>query len=257
MIGIVGFGFVGQAVYAALQDPSSAVVYDKHKKAYRDSAPLLNTDAIFICVSTPTTDQGCQDLSAVADILAWLNDSNYQGLVILKSTVLYKHAEPHIKGLRVVFNPEFLSQNTASQDFFSMPVVLGGDARDCIAAREIYETQFDLLCPTEFILCTAEEACQLKYVHNIYHAYKALFWNWVCEITGNHRKLCQLYRQIRPKSLEMERVAADGKMGVGGACFPKDTAAFNHEYPHELTRFILNYNGRLRPEYKGWSGSND
>lgn len=253
MIGIAGFGFVGQALYAALLNPSSAVIYDKHKAPYDSNCQrLLDTDAIFICVSTPTTGQGYQDASAIIGALAWLNDSNYRGLVLIKSTVLYEIAQPHVKDLRVVFNPEFLSQNNGIEDFQTGPVVLGADTDLCKEAEAIYELYFDLAQPINFIFCSAEEACQLKYTHNIYHAYKALFWNWVYEQTGNHRKLYSLYKQVRPSPMEMERVAADGKVGVGGACFPKDIAAFNHEHPHELTRFMLEYNGRLRPEYAKW-----
>lgn len=251
MIGIVGFGFVGQAVYAALMNPSEAVViYDKFKAPHQHNAKaLLKTDAVFICVSTPTVGCRHQDASAVIKTLTWLRKSNYKGLALIKSTVLYELVKPHLDSLRVVFNPEFLSQNHAVADFLQRPVVLGGEMTECVAARDVYEAFFDEdMGEPQYIYCTAEQACQLKYVHNIYHAYKALFWNYVYEVTGNHRKLYELYTQVRPDRIEMQQVAADGKLGIGGACFPKDITAFNHEHPHELTEFMLNYNGRLRPD---------
>lgn len=250
MIGIVGFGFVGQAVYAALSDPTSAMVYDKHKAAHSENPErVLETEALFICVPTPTTKQGYQDASAIIGILAWLNKNAYQGLVVIKSTLLYETVKAHSGLLQVVMNPEFLSQNTALDDFRDGIVVLGGEMDVCRAVQAIYQTYF--MPEFEFLFCTSEEACQLKYVHNIYHAYKALFWNWVFEVTGNHRRLFQLYTEVRPDPIEMAHVAADGRLGIGGACFPKDVAAFNHEYPHELTRFILEYNKRLRPDALG------
>jgi UDP-glucose 6-dehydrogenase len=45
---------------------------------------------------------------------------------------------------------------------------------------------------------------------------------------------------------EMSQVAADGRLGYGGACFVKDVSAKHKDFPHELTSFLQIYNERLR-----------
>jgi UDP-glucose 6-dehydrogenase len=47
---------------------------------------------------------------------------------------------------------------------------------------------------------------------------------------------------------EMARVGADGKLGYGGACFPKDVNAWHKIVPHYLTEFMNEYNHFLRGE---------
>jgi len=75
-----------------------------------------------------------------------------------------------------------------------------------------------------------------------------LFWNFCEEMTGNQRKVFQLYSKIRgcKESDEMARINADGKSGYGGACFPKDVNAYNFVHNHELTNFMKAYNDRIR-----------
>jgi len=55
-----------------------------------------------------------------------------------------------------------------------------------------------------------------------------------------------MYHKIVPTRNEMSQIAADGKLGFGGSCFPKDVAAFEEERPHELTKFMIAYNKKLR-----------
>jgi len=38
----------------------------------------------------------------------------------------------------------------------------------------------------------------------------------------------------------------NGKMGYGGACFPKDVNAYNFHHKHSLTDFMKTYNEKLR-----------
>ena len=247
-IGIAGFGCVGQAVYASLSNPSACTIYDKYKQRYKKTfASLIRTDVIFSCLPAGMSPCGSQDFTEYEDFLCELIDRKYDGIVVIKSTVLYDNLIPYFEDLKLVINPEFLCQNTSMEDFRDQSViVLGGDARLALQVKNTYVNHFDIKEHMEFLLCTAREAIELKYIHNIYHAYKILFWNYVYETTGNHRKMFSLYSAITGNINEMAQVAADGRLGYGGRCFAKDIFAIDHVFPHILTLFMRYYNKRLR-----------
>lgn len=111
-IGIIGVGMVGGAMYRVYPDaiPYDIVKYPKNKKK------VSQADIIFVCVPTPHTEGGF-DLSHVKETL-----ENIEGekIVVIKSTVLPGTTEQLQKEHpqhKLLFNPEFLTEETADQDF--------------------------------------------------------------------------------------------------------------------------------------------
>ena len=244
-IGIAGFGFVGQAVYGSVINTDDFYVYDKYKNI-GDPLPLFtNCDIIFCCLPTVKNSDGTQNFTEYDNFLNDCIERQYQGILVIKSTVLYSNIEPYLNKLNIVFNPEFLCQNDAIKDFLNQKVVvLGGRIDLAREVQKVYQTHFALKNP-DYEFCTIEEAINIKYVHNIYHAYKVLFWHYVQEKTGNARKMADLYHKITDRN-ELSRICADGKKGYGGSCFPKDVNAYNSVKPDDLTEFMKNYNLKLR-----------
>ncbi|MFA5132660.1 MAG: hypothetical protein WC444_05060 [Candidatus Paceibacterota bacterium] len=255
-IGIAGFGFVGQAVYASLKPEykKQCIIYDP-PKGFDNFDQLIASDFVFCCLPSPTIkDENLgisglrQDFSAYEQFFKAVIGQlkNKQTVFIVKSTVLYSNILPYLSQLNIVMNPEFLNQNTSIEDFMNQKwVLLGGRTDRCCQVRDMYDECFDLgytIC--EF--CSEKEAIEAKYIHNLYHAYKVLFWNYVQEVTGNERKIYDLYKKVLKEPTDMAKICADGSPGFGGACFPKDLAAFDGEFPHMLTRFMQEYNHRLR-----------
>jgi len=245
-IGIAGFGFVGQAVYGSLnkQGQESCTIHDPPQQL-DNFDKLLQCNIVFCCLPTPT-ENNKQDFSYYEKFLDKLIDSEFKGLLVIKSTVLYKHIKRYAKELNIIINPEFLSQNSAADDFRNQRVIILGGRRDlCQQAADCYNDYFDLN-NYKFEFCSLKEAIEIKYFHNVYHAYKVLFWNYVYEKCGNHREIAKMYHDIVENRNEMSQVASDGKLGYSGSCFLKDIAAFEEERPHELTKFMIKYNKRLR-----------
>ena len=244
-IGIIGFGFVGQAVYSGFNtNKKTLLIYDKNKK-HDTMQDILETEACFVCVPTPTIN-GQQDATAVQDVLTELYNAGYQGIVIIKSTVLPSKICCFERELKIVYNPEFLNQITAKKDFISQTfLILGGDLILTEKVKLLYAECSK--CAIEKVFQgSIHEAINFKYIHNIYHAYKALFWNYVNETVGNYRLYANIYESVIGRN-EMSTVAADGSPGVGGACFPKDMVAFNSMHKHPLGDFLEEYNSSLRP----------
>lgn len=251
-IGVIGLGFVGSALVSNIKPGTEVLIYDKYKEIGCTQEYLQkNTDVIFLCLPTPMHNDG-QDLTELNSVVYQLNEGEYMGIVVIKSTITSQNIQKLIgeyPKLTIVVNPEFLNQNDAHNDFkYQNCLVLGGHGHECRTIKEVYENSFELFnkeIPVE--MCTHTEACDIKYMHNIYHAYKALFWNYVLETTGNHRKIFQAYRRIIDEiGNEMNGVGSDGKLGYGGACFPKDVRAMHSESPHKLTEFMITYNEELR-----------
>lgn len=223
-IGVIGAGFVGNAVIQNLNDEVEVMVYDidNNKSNAQIYDVLEECYFIFLCLPTNMSEDGTQDFSAYQSFFDSL--SVFDGLTnifIIKSTVLYENIKPYLDKYNIVMNPEFLNANSSVEDFREQKqIILGGNPLQMKEIKELYLTYFkfsDLF--VEFVYMSYEEAINLKYMHNIYHAYKVLFWNFVQERTGNARLYAKHYKKIRQGlDSEMSQISPDGKMGYGGAC---------------------------------------
>jgi len=248
-LGIVGFGFVGQALYMSINDTQGVEIYDTYKML-GGIVDIIDCDVVFTCLPTPQAKNGSQDFTEYKKFFEELNEHYFSGIIVVKSTVLYEHIEPYLEDYNIVFNPEFLYQNTAVEDFKKQRVVILGGRADCTRmVQKVYEEMFELDNNPDYDHCTIKEAIDIKYMHNIYHAYKVLFWNYVQGETSNARKMYNLYTKITDRN-EMARISPDGKPGYGGACFPKDVAAKHSVQPHELTKYMIDYNSKIRNDGK-------
>jgi len=203
------------------------------------AAAVHDTDITFICVGTPSGDDGSIDLtyvlSAGATIGRALQDSQVFHPVIIKSTVFPGSTDGPVRsvleeesGKRAFVdfglgsNPEFLREGNAIQDFLeSDRIVLGaGDERTMQILRDIYAS---FTCPKiETSIRTAE---MIKYASNAFLATKISFANEI----GN------LAKRLGIDSQEVfAGVGLDSRIGpaffqtgigFGGSCFPKDVRA--------------------------------
>lgn len=244
-VGIVGFGYVGQAVYHVLDESVEKVIYDIGYTQHSKIANLKDCEFIFICLPTPTLESGGQSAEAIKGFFSQIEKHIEVEKVtfIMKSTVLLENIKDIISKFTIVMNPEFLSQNSAFEDCEKQKtIILGGPIDSAKRVQHVYEKHSCI--QADYLYVSHEEAIQFKYIRNIYGAYKVLFWNWVQQQTGNVRKFASMYDKI-PQG-EMSQIAPDGQLGFGGACFPKDLLAFHDQSPHLLTKFIQEYNKELR-----------
>ena len=242
-IGIVGGGVVGGAVKNFFTE---AKVYDKYKNL--DSIEeVASARFIFICVPTPF--ENGLDLSmvddAVANVVSHLADPENQ-LVAIKSTAWpgttqsYQDKYPEAN---FAFNPEFLRDKTANEDFINNDRQIVGytsKTKDSPLVKELLEIL--PRAPYEKIM-PAVDAEMIKYAGNTFLALQVIFANQVfdiCEASGIS------YEQVK------EAVKADKRIGkthwevfhtesslapniraayrgYGGKCFPKDINSLIHE----------------------------
>ena len=240
-VGIWGYGFVGQAMHAILNN-CTVTIYDIKDKYKHNMHLMLDQDIIFICVPTPNAEFR-QDPTHVLDALHWLGNTNYKGIVVIKSTVLHDHIEGFQDILNLCFNPEFLNQNTSIKDAINQELIILGGNIDVTKQVQHFYLDYTIV-KSNYEFMTIKEASDFKYTRNLYGAYKVLFWEFIQDTTGNARKMADLYKKMEYQS-EMQQVGMDGFRGFGGACFPKDTKAWDGKHKHPLTEFMLKYNQKL------------
>ena len=239
-IGVVGKGFVGSAVAhgfsPAVGYNANVLVYDKDPLKSVDSLDdvVNKSDFIFVSVPTPSNKDGSISLdilyACISEIEDALKDNN--PVVLVRSTVVPGTCEDiqnKFPKLRIVFNPEFLTERSATFDFLSQTrYILGGKDKDTSEVADLYKDRFgESIAIIETNFQTAE---LIKYVCNIYFATKVSFLNEMKlisdSIDADWEKVIEGFiRDGRVGSSHTNVPGHDGKLGFGGSCFPKDIQA--------------------------------
>ena len=95
-LGIIGQGFVGNAMYQGFKDFYPVLTYDKYIEEKSNSTLenlVMNSDVIFSCVPTPMTDVGECYTGIVEEVLGNVNNICIANditnkIVVIKSTVI-------------------------------------------------------------------------------------------------------------------------------------------------------------------------
>jgi UDPglucose 6-dehydrogenase len=283
-IGIIGTGYVGLTTGVAFASLGYKVIcMDKDKEKInnlnRGIIPiyepgledLLNTykanieftsdlsriiqksEIIFICVGTPSREDGSIDMSyfreAVTEIAKLLNDYK---IIVNKSTVpvgtgdwVKKEIGKYYKGeFSVVSNPEFLREGSALKDFLEPDRIVIG-VEDERAKEIVLEIYSKINAPK--LVTDIRSAEMIKYAANAFLAMKISFINEIaniCEKVGaDVKKVAEgigLDKRIGPYFL-------NAGIGYGGSCFPKDingliVIANNYNYDFKLLKAVTEVN---------------
>lgn len=178
-IGIIGLGYVGSAIKNFFANKECNIYTldtnsDKASSAHSVKNLLANNlDFVFLCLPTPMKKDGSCSIKIVDETLEDINNLNYRGVVILKSTMPPKTTENFQKSyneLRIIFNPEFLTEANFLDDFKNQDyIVLGGNKKDCILVEDMYNKFFT---SSKIVISSSKEAEMLKYYLNCFLAVK-------------------------------------------------------------------------------------
>ena len=176
-IGIVGFGFVGQALKNGLKDNVDCIEIDPKLGTGLDDLKSHEPDIVFICLPTPMNDDGSQRINLVKDTVNKINQFNQDILVVIKSTILPKYVEEISKIIdNFVINPEFLRENYANEDFInSEMIVFGGEHLNCNKLANFYENHTNCICKN-YVKTDALSASLVKYTINSFLAIKVILF---------------------------------------------------------------------------------
>jgi len=242
-LGIIGQGFVGSAIREGMQHVFDVIAFDKDPKKYSNANSIFevveSTDMTFVCVPTPMKHSGECDLSILNNALSEISEcakslrkTDY--IVVIKSTIppgTTVELNKIYKNLSIVFNPEFLTEANAVDDYRNQNrIIIGGERPGTTLVRQMFSKAF----PKVPIIKTSSTIAEMiKYVTNTFLATKVSFANEMFEIC---QKLDIDYDKVIEYARYDERLGnshwsvpgPDGHMGWGLSCFPKDLNALMH-----------------------------
>ena len=229
--GIMGNGFVGNAIYEGMKSHYDIKVFDIDKsKANCSFDELNNEQIIFVCVPTPMTKEGYFDVAILNSAITRLSPGK---TVVIKSTILPDNAEGLVECFpehHLVFNPEFLTERTAVKDFKNPSrIVLGGDKESVEKIEQLYRVVFpSRLIP--IIKTDYKTACFIKYFCNCFFACKVSLMNEFKQIANANSvdwraAMEGLLSSGWVNHMHTQVPGPDGDYGFGGKCFPKDINA--------------------------------
>jgi len=253
-----------------LDDYLKKVLKEGKLKATTDLKDAVEkTDVSFICVGTPSREDGSIDLtyieSAAKAIGEALKTKGGYHVVVVKSTVVPGTTEsvviPNLKKfsgkgpneIGVCMNPEFLREGKALEDFLNPDrIVIGSiDKKSGDTAEKVYGNFRAPVLRTD--LKTAE---MIKYASNAFLATKISFANEIGNICK--RLGIDVYEVMKGVGLD-HRISPsflNAGCGYGGSCFPKDVEALINKakdlgYEPKLLQEVHSLNKRQKVSMVG------
>ncbi len=227
-IGIIGLGVVGSAVKYGLEKLG-------HNVAGHDITlgtnitDLVDAEIIFLCLPTPSSEDGSCDTTIVRDVVKELHELKYSGVIAIKSTVSPGTTQNLIEeysNYKICFVPEFLRERCASVDFVENHdvCIIGTNNKD---VESIVRKAHGKL-PKNIVVVSPTEAELSKYYNNIYNATLVTFANSFYEVC---KSLGADYCKVKDAIVNREHIhdiyldCNDNCRGFGGMCHTKDTKA--------------------------------
>ena len=189
-IGIIGAGFVGSAIGEGFSHYTEVKMYDKNKEIGFDYKDVLQQDILFVCLPTPMLKNGNVDLSIIEGALERIGNylpKDEQKAILIKSTVppgVCKRFQDQWGNLEIVFNPEFLTERTASLDFIQQRrVILGvgteSNTANLLRIKDLYKARFPI---TRVAIYHWDQAALIKYGTNVFFCTKISFFNELTQV---------------------------------------------------------------------------
>jgi UDPglucose 6-dehydrogenase len=234
-IGIVGYGVVGKALAKLLGGESThndLRIYDKCLKGTNDERSkqaVQSCDLVFVAVPTPESADGSCDLSAVEEVVGWVDPP-----VCVKSTVPPGTVDRLAagSGKKICFSPEYVGE-TAWHPWKQIEshgfVIVGGEKSVCTLVVQVYQQVLGPLVHYYVVDAKTAELC--KYMENAFLATKVAFVNQFYDLA---QAFGVDYNQLREIWLADDRIGRSHTIvteerGYRGRCLPKDMAAIIHE----------------------------
>lgn len=205
---------------------------------------ILDSQMTFISVSTPTAPDGSCDHTAIEAVaksigLALKEKDTYHNLVLRCSVppgttekifipIVEKYANKTAGiDFGVCFNPEFLRESTAIEDFENPPKTVIG----CLDPQSGYNLA-QILSPIDDkpFYCDLKTAEMVKYVDNVWHATKVCFGNEVGRMCKDYHidghRVMDLFCQDTVLNISGHYLKPG--FAFGGSCLPKEVRAVQY-----------------------------
>ena len=239
---VIGCGFVGSTVADSLEENTVHEIVRIDPKYYDTKLEQhLDAHAAIVCVPTPPNDDGSCDTSIVDSVIDTIGYGRMPTLV--RSTMPPDAIEKY--PYNVVYNPEFLREATATEDFANQKTMIFGVASDeerYLAGA--FGAIFSYL-KAEVVVTDRRTASMIKYVHNTWLATKVTFFHELYRVYGdkfNYNDMTRALAKFENIGPSHMAIPDPENLGYGGHCFPKDVQAFIDFTGHELVEEVHKLN---------------
>jgi len=237
-------------IEAGLDDlVAKAVRSGKLSAVTEASEAIAASDISLVCVGTPSQDNGNLSLTYVERVCQEIGQAlalkNGYHVVVLRSTLLPGSTEelviPNLESssgrqagrdFGVSFNPEFLREGTAIDDFHHPPFTLIGqyDGRGAEMAADLYAS-----IDAPLLVVPLRVGEMFKYANNAFHALKVTFANEIgniCKEQGiDSHQVMDIF--CMDEKLNLSSYYLKPGFAFGGSCLPKDLRALLY-HAHRL-----------------------
>lgn len=242
-----GAGFVGETAYTAFQsnpewkvvawdvDPGNSRLGQMNNEAkFVSKEEALKSDLHLVCVPTPMRQESGEcNVSIVESVVREIASASPYAEIVIKSTVPVGTCERLAQETksRILFNPEFLTEANAFEDFVNLEYQIFGFTSTYKAfltnLHDLYEGSKCFRKIKYYHKIGSQEAELVKLTRNCYLAVRLSFFNEIkqfCDKAG-----VDFYDVVTYAGLD-KRVGAhynkvpgpDGKPGFSKSCLPKD-----------------------------------
>ncbi len=261
-LGIIGYGFVGQAVANGFQTASKGkdtiIWYDKFKEGSSLEKVIESSEFIFVCLPTPMKqDESGIDLSIFEEMIPQITKytDGSDKIIVIKSTVTPGTTvkfEKRFPQSKFCFNPEFLTEANFLEDFINAERTVIGANNDLVlrTTAVIFKQRFP---KSKMFLTDPTTAETVKYFANAFLSLKVTFANYFYDYC---QKLGIKYEEVKKMAAADHRIGdyhleVTTLRGFGGKCFPKDLVAIMGEFkkagvPVDLLETMWKYNKKIR-----------
>lgn len=244
-VSIIGYGWVGKSVHQLFPD---AYIYSPSEGKDREKAS--KSDVAFICVPTPSLDEGRLDTGIVEEAVSWCESP----LIVIRSTVNPGTCDYLVKKYkkRIIMQPEYLGE-TAQHPLFDEKnapfLIIGGEPSDRRTLINLYAKVYNANIKIRQV--TALEAEIIKLSENRAISYKVAECQElydVCEKAGvDYYTIRDAVYGDDPRFNLWWTFIFPDKRGFNSKCIPKDIYAWcawaeSLGYTPELTRTLLKKN---------------
>ncbi len=205
---------------------------------------IRESELSLVCVGTPSEMNGSLKLDFVRKVceeigIALRTIDRYH-VIVIRSTILpgtmrsvviptleQQSGKRANEDFGVCFNPEFLREGTAVNDYYHPPKTVIGES-DARAGDRLLRLYEDLAAP---VFRTALEVAEMvKYVDNTWHALKVGFANEIGSISKalaiDSFEVMDIF--CRDTKLNLSPYYLRPGFAFGGSCLPKDVRALNY-----------------------------
>ena len=218
---IIGTGMVGSQLASWFKD---SLTYDTQKQS-NSWEECSQADCFFVCVPSNYKENEEYDLSHLEEAIVKIPDGK---LVVIKSTVnpgTTDYFQEKYPDKMFMFNPEFLSEDSAKKDFFEPDMQILGIGVE----SEKYASEIMMILPSAPITMVVSriDAEWIKKIRNSYYAMKVIYFNQMYDIIQKSGASYETIRGIVTKNKWIgdshSFINHKDYRGYGGACLPKDT----------------------------------